>query len=1001
MVRGILALLALGFGIALAGPEPAAGDGAAALARARELEGRIGGLYRTGAFAEALPLAEEALALRRGAGGPDGPEVGGLLSTISTLLMELGRYEEAAKAGEEALRVFEKALGPEDPNVAGCIANLGLILRRQGRFEEARERYDRALALEEKVLGRDHPEVAYTLTNLAELSRLQYRLSDCVNLNRRALAIAGAHPELQGLALTTRNNLASALFEQGYLAEAQVEYERVLAEFEAHAGGDHPFLARILLNLANVRDTRGLCEKSRHLCERAATIIERTLGPEHPDMAMVLTNLAVRHVNMGRFDAAAILLERALAIDEQALGEKHPETARALTKLASVLTLLDRLDTAEPLARRAVEALTPTDGPELPEYHDAVTHLGVIEQGLGRADVARATLERALAIAERVFGTEHPEYGRALENLATCHLLAGRYAEALPFAERSLAVRERTVGPDHRSTAESLSTLAGLLDRLRRLTEARPLHERALAIVETEAHRQIGTLEGPERLALVRALRRHLDGCVWNEVEGGVDAWPLVLRFKGLVARADTAERALLRRGGADIAAGIEDLRAAERRLSGLASSIPIGAERRAQWQERYAAEAAGRQKIAADLALRCAPLRAGLERLDIGVEQVQAALDEGDVLIDFLRANDLYYAWILNRTGDTIQGRLGTAPAVEAACAALAESAGKSPPGDPVHTAAVKAFEETVLAPLVPHLPEGAGTVYICPDAALGTVPFAALPALGGHPIVYLLMAQDLVPLRDAPPPGTGALLVGGVDYGRSAEEVADPTAARGWSFAPLPGTAKEVAGIAPRLGEKAVTLTGAQATEGRFREAARGRRILHLATHGKVRTDVRSGLAPVRGREHWLGTSQMTQMAGWDPMLLAGLAFAGASTGDGGGGDDGILTALEASNLDLDGTDLVVLSACETARGRAEPGEGILGLVAGFRMAGARRVVASLWPVDDETAGLFMQRFYEAMLRGENPLPPAQALREASLAVRAAHPAPRHWAAFVLYGR
>ncbi|MFI5402943.1 MAG: CHAT domain-containing protein [Planctomycetota bacterium] len=144
-----------------------------------------------------------------------------------------------------------------------------------------------------------------------------------------------------------------------------------------------------------------------------------------------------------------------------------------------------------------------------------------------------------------------------------------------------------------------------------------------------------------------------------------------------------------------------------------------------------------------------------------------------------------------------------------------------------------------------------------------------------------------------------------------------------------------------------------------------------------------------------------------GYDPMLLSGIVLAGANTGDGAEGDDGLLTAAEVSWLDLEGVRLAVLSACQTGRGTPAAGEGTLGLVRGFRLAGARSVVASLWKVDDKATALLMERFYEGLL--DRKLEPAAALRAAALAVRdhadtaGTRPfaAPRYWAAFVAYGR
>jgi CHAT domain-containing protein len=142
---------------------------------------------------------------------------------------------------------------------------------------------------------------------------------------------------------------------------------------------------------------------------------------------------------------------------------------------------------------------------------------------------------------------------------------------------------------------------------------------------------------------------------------------------------------------------------------------------------------------------------------------------------------------------------------------------------------------------------------------------------------------------------------------------------------------------------------------------------------------------------------------------MLLSALAMAGANPRNGGGGDDGILTALEASYLDLDGVELAVLSACETARGTTPSGEGVQGLVQAIQMAGARHVMASLWRVDDTATRLLMDRFYALYLDKEHPRPPSEALRQASLWLRdwkdaagkQPYAAPRYWAAFVCYER
>jgi len=230
---------------------------------------------------------------------------------------------------------------------------------------------------------------------------------------------------------------------------------------------------------------------------------------------------------------------------------------------------------------------------------------------------------------------------------------------------------------------------------------------------------------------------------------------------------------------------------------------------------------------------------------------------------------------------------------------------------------------------------------------------------------------------------------------------------------FPPLAATRAEVEACAARLREATDEaprmLLGDEASEAGLRDAAPGRGVVHFATHGFVRLDLAGG---ARSRRRSL-----------DPMLLAGLALAGANVGR-RGGDDGVLTALEAAELDLDGVELVVLSACDSANGSREAGEGVLGLVHGFRLAGAENVVASLWPVADEATRRLMERFYAAAYppSGEG-VAPAHALRAAALSLRedeeevvvlgvdeagrlglavgrVEYAAPFYWAPFVVHG-
>jgi hypothetical protein len=203
------------------------------------------------------------------------------------------------------------------------------------------------------------------------------------------------------------------------------------------------------------------------------------------------------------------------------------------------------------------------------------------------------------------------------------------------------------------------------------------------------------------------------------------------------------------------------------------------------------------------------------------------------------------------------------------------------------------------------------------------------------------------------------------------------------GARFEPLPGTAAEARAI-KQVVPDATIYQGDRATETMLKAVA-GPRILHLATHGFFLEDqVPAQAAPA--------------MSDDDPMLRSGLVLASVNERR-SGVDDGVLTALEAAGLDLAGTQLVVLSACETGVGDVKTGEGVFGLRRAFTAAGAETLVISLWQVDDAATEQFMVEFYRRLTRGEAR---GEALRQSALTLLR-DPARRHpfyWASFIATG-
>jgi CHAT domain-containing protein len=288
-----------------------------------------------------------------------------------------------------------------------------------------------------------------------------------------------------------------------------------------------------------------------------------------------------------------------------------------------------------------------------------------------------------------------------------------------------------------------------------------------------------------------------------------------------------------------------------------------------------------------------------------------------------------------------------------------------------------------------------------------LNLVPFGALVDEQDRYLVesftfnYLASGRDLLRSEEGSKARGKAIVIanpafdsGGADIGAGAKDAASPVSARsrdfsGLKFEALPGTAAEAQAL-QHIVPEALVLTGEQATETALKRL-HGPRILHIATHGffledQVVEPVKSGrsrAAPVRE----------------DPMLRSGLAFAGANR-PASGDDDGVLTALEAAGLDLVGTKLVVLSACETGFGEVKNGEGVFGLRRAFAVAGAETMLMSLWQVEDEAPKNLMVEYHRRLVQGEDR---TEALRQAQVALLRdpKHSHPFFWASFISSGQ
>ena len=386
-----------------------------------------------------------------------------------------------------------------------------------------------------------------------------------------------------------------------------------------------------------------------------------------------------------------------------------------------------------------------------------------------------------------------------------------------------------------------------------------------------------------------------------------------------------------------------------------------------------------------------------------LGEGGLGTALPTGSAFADFYRYGfweagtfvEWRYAAVVSAPDtDPVLVDLGAAEQLDSLVAAWREAVTSGRPAE----AETQALAEAAWEPIAAALPTGTTRLWVSPDAQLARLSWATLAAeasperlvaevASGRALAGLLTAETAAG-------NDGVLLVGGVDFGDGDG---------GW--AALPGTEREVERIAALAEAEhldARVLAGAAPTPEAIAALMPRAAYVHLATHGFFFEETAAAYASRGGADRGVvGVEAQQDVASAaayqrNPLVESGLALAGANGGAGGN-----LTAEELVGLDLSGTRLVVLSACDTGRGREVTGQGVLGLRAAFAAAGAGALLMSLWKVPDASTALLMEHFYGGLWA--EGLAPAEALQQAQVAVRAepAYRAPVHWAAWVLSGR
>jgi CHAT domain-containing protein len=966
-------------------------------------------------------------------------------------------YDEAIRLGRRAVALSKRIAGPKASDTADQVWNLGKYHEETSKFAEALALYEEALPIYEGQFGKDHVYIAEVLmatarchANLNEAPKARDKVQASVAiLEKRAPQSAEAKFELgrylaQGAAI-------HELVNERELAERMLR--RSLAIFVERFGEGHVQVAGLKALLAKLLYERGNYEQALAMQLEIHATYEASYGADHAALAMPLSGAAAALQALGRYAQAQPMFERALELTMKHLGPAHARTASVLHNFCGFSQRRGDIEGAIELCERAVESHRAVN----PKGHQlglTLLLLGGAYHRMGRLDDAEKALRESLRLRRKYWGSDHPIVAQGLEGLAQIALTRGRKDDARQLATEALEIRQVAHGPGHVLATEAMVTLAwtqeaaarlvtmqavaerrrrafgahhpALADALHAIAETQVdlgEHERALAtLLELNGIREhnlsllLGTGTELQKLQAIERLRSEAGLAITlhlshrpDDAAAATMAYDVVLQRKGRVmdVLAGGLER-LRKRATPEDRALVDELSRVRAGLGAMVFGARTEQDDATANTDRAAVAKALDDKLRV-LERKVADRSAAYRRLGhrVTLADVQAALAPDAALVDFVfygphatddaRPHFRYAAYVVTRDGPPRGVDLGEVPEINRVAIALHDAMAR--PGSDTRSLG-RQLDAAIMAP-VRRLLGDRRRLFVSPDQKLSLVPFGALVDEQGRFLIEQTRFSQLSSARELPSLGGVAhegetVLVGAPSFGAmDAETPRGRGGGMGLVFPELPGAAQEIAQLGELL-HRSRTLVGEAASEGALKKLKQPR-LLHVATHGFFVGDQGEvAIASTRGVKMVKLKSDVPKHSA---LLRSGLALAGANHGGTGDGEDGVLTALEAASLDLSGTQLVVLSACETGLGEAHSGNGVVGLRRALHLAGAETQVMSLWKVDDEATRDLMVGYYQRLASGVGR---ADALREVQLELlkdpKRAHP--YFWAGFIVSG-
>ncbi|HTF22257.1 MAG TPA: CHAT domain-containing tetratricopeptide repeat protein [Chryseolinea sp.] len=802
--------------------------------------------------------------------------------------------------------------------------------------------------------------------------------------------------------LTDNIGYMKALADQGLLfgtmgrfTQAMGYTTRALELRKVKFGETNIGVASSLNNLAVLQFDLAQYNESEKTFDAALLNIEKNVGKSVMQYAIVQNNRAMLYQTIGRYEEADEILKKAIEIAENLGDEKSKNGLKFLSNQALLYQQMGRYDDAEAIYQSMERRLGKTN----PDYASMLNSQAALYMAMGKEDKVEELLKKSQAIFKTSFGGDSPAFAKSTSDLGNFYRYKERYAEAQPLLDKALLVREKAFGTDHPLFVQSQEDVAILYWKKKEYDKAYSAYKSVMDKSVTFISRYFASMSEAEKTKYWDVLSPRFQRFYNFAIEAS-SAQPSVLRdmfeyqmaTKALLLSAtNRIKRSILTSGNKEL---VNEY------------NIWIDQKETLARYYQYSKEELKEQKINLDSMVTAANTMekrlselskefvSGYGSLPVSYQEVKSALGNNEVVVELIRvtqfdqkftAESRYAALIISSTTDLPKlVLLDNGAQLDTRYAKFYRNAIQQ-----------RIADEHSYEQYWRRIADALGdkkVVYVSPDGVYNQINLNTLKQPGGtytintYDFITLGNSKDLLAFKSKKKATASkkATLIGFPDYG--SKEVS-----------PLPATKAEIEGINRTLkaaGYASTSFMQKTASEANLK-GANSPTVMHIATHGYFLKDVE-----VTGSGFGVHMENATE----NPLLRSGLILTGGGKTVSGeqepslrSNDNGVLTAYEAMNLNLQGTSLVVLSACETGLGEVKAGEGVYGLQRAFQVAGAEALVMSLWKVDDAATQQLMTNFYTSWIKLGNK---HAAFKQAQLQLMTKYKDPYYWGAFVMMG-